>query len=85
MVKTNIEKWREVLPVRIQKLREAFMQVTPSISIERAVALTQEAKDNPGLPPVLLKAKGFYRACETISIDIGEDELIVGHPGGKSR
>ena len=73
------------LPKRIIKLRKEFFKIKPSISLARAEAFTKVAKSNPGLPAVLLKAKGFYKACETIPIYIGDGELITGHPGGKPR
>ncbi len=38
--------------------------------------------NNPGLPPILLRAKAFRRACETAPILIQPEELIVGHPCG---
>jgi formate C-acetyltransferase len=70
---------------RVRQIRQAFFEATPSVSIERAKATTEVYKKNPGLPHVLLRAKAFYRACETIPINISEGELIVGHPAGKRR
>ena len=75
----------ECLPDRIQRLKDQFLQVKPSISIHRAKATTEVYKENPNLPSWLLRAKSFYRACETVPIYIGDDELIVGHPSGKPR
>ena len=79
-VKTN-----ECLPDRIQRLKDQFLLIKPSISIHRAKATTEVYKENPNLPSWLLRAKSFYRACETVPIYIGDDELIVGHPSGKPR
>ncbi|MBI4509267.1 MAG: formate C-acetyltransferase/glycerol dehydratase family glycyl radical enzyme [Deltaproteobacteria bacterium] len=73
------------LPPRIERLRNEFLKVKPSISIARAKATTEVARENPAMPIALVKAKGFYRACESIPIYIGKDELLVGHPGGKPR
>ena len=73
------------LPGRIQRMKERFLKIKPSISIHRAKATTDVYRENPDLPSKLLRAKAFYRACETVPIYIGEDELIVGHPSGKSR
>ncbi|MBI6546178.1 MAG: hypothetical protein HY692_05250, partial [Cyanobacteria bacterium NC_groundwater_1444_Ag_S-0.65um_54_12] len=73
------------LPPRIERLRARFFSFPPAISIFRARAFTQVARENPALPTVLLKARSFYRACETLPIYIGPDELIVGHPGGQPR
>lgn len=73
------------LTPRLQRLRERYLKVHPSVSVHRAVAFTKIAKDNIGLPPILLRAKCFRYACETAPLLIQEDELIVGHPAGKPR
>ncbi|RYC41062.1 choline trimethylamine-lyase [Pectobacterium zantedeschiae] len=76
---------QEMLTPRMQRLRTHYLEARPSISIYRAVAFTDVAKNNPGLPPILLRAKSFRRACETAPILIQDEELIVGHPCGKPR
>ncbi len=82
----DTEKMNEQgLPDRIQRMKDEFLKVKPSISIHRAKATTEVYKKNPTMPVKLLRAKSFYRACETIPIYIGKDELIVGHPSGKQR
>jgi formate C-acetyltransferase len=73
------------LSKRIQTLKEAYLKVKPSITIDRAIAYTEIYKENPALPKNLLRAKGFKRACEKAPILIQENELIVGHPCGKPR
>ncbi|MBF0313652.1 MAG: formate C-acetyltransferase/glycerol dehydratase family glycyl radical enzyme [Oligoflexia bacterium] len=74
-----------VLPERIQKIREKFFTTKPSISIYRAKAFTEVASQNPGMPIMLMRAKAIYRTAEILPIYIDEGELIIGHPGGKSR
>lgn len=73
------------LTPRMQRLREKYLQVKPSVSIHRAVAFTKVTKENIGLPPILLRAKCFRYACETAPLLIQDDELIVGHPAGTPR
>lgn len=73
------------LPPRIEDIRRRFFQVRPSISIHRARAITAVAKENAGIPTILMRAKGIYRTAETLPIYIDNGELIIGHPGGKSR
>ena len=73
------------LTPRLQRLREAYFKVKPSVSIYRARAFTQVTRENAGLPKILLRAKCFKRACETAPLLIQKDELIVGHPCGKPR
>ncbi|EBA3246656.1 choline trimethylamine-lyase, partial [Salmonella enterica] len=75
----------EGLTPRLQRLRNRYLEARPSVSIYRALAFTEIARNNPGLPPILLRAKAFRRACETAPILIQDEELIVGHPCGKPR
>jgi len=73
------------LPPRIQRMKDAFLKVKPSVSIARAKATTEVYKKNPNLPVKILRARAFYRACETVPVHIGGDELIVGTPSGRQR
>lgn len=74
----------EVTP-RIQRLKDAWLEAKPSISIDRAKAFTEVARENWDLPANLRIAKCFRRACETAPLLIQDDELIVGNPCGKPR
>ena len=78
-------KVMEGLTPRLQRLRNNYLEARPSVSIYRALTFTEVAKNNPGLPTILLRAKAFRRACETAPILIQDEELIVGHPCGKPR
>lgn len=78
-------KEMEGLTPRMQRLRENYLNHRPSISIHRAIVSTQVAKNNPGLPANILRAKSFRAACETAPLLIQNDELIVGHACGKPR
>lgn len=73
------------LPERIRKMREEFLAIKPSISIDRAIATTEVYQENQNIPIKELRAQAFYRACKTIPLHIGSRELIVGRPGGKPR
>jgi formate C-acetyltransferase len=73
------------LPERIQRLKDAYLQVKPSIAIGRALAFTEVTRKNPGLPNILRRALAFKKACEDAPLLIQADELIVGHPCGKPR
>nr|VUD30770.1 pyruvate formate-lyase [Raoultella sp. NCTC 9187] len=68
----------EGLTPRMQRLRNHYLTVRPSVSIYRALAFTEVVKANPGMPTILLRAKAFRHACETAPILIQDDELIVG-------
>jgi len=74
-----------IMTDRLKKLKEAYLKVIPSITINRAIAYTEVAKEYPYIPANLRRAKGFRRACETAPMLIQDDELIVGHPCGKPR
>ena len=76
---------QSVLPSRINRMKDDFLKIKPSVSIDRAKATTEIYKENPNLPVKILRAKAFRRACETIPIHIGADELIVSNPSGKQR
>lgn len=73
------------LPERLQILKDAYLAVKPSITIDRALAYTEVFEKYPDLPRNVLRAKGFRRACETAPMLIQDQELIVGHPCGKPR
>jgi formate C-acetyltransferase len=76
---------KEELPERIRRLKEAYLKVKPAISIGRALAFTEVARQYPELPKNLRRAMGFKRSCETAPLLIQHEELIVGHPCGKPR
>ena len=50
---------------RLHRLKESYLKAVPSITIGRAMAFTEIAKQYPDLPRNLQRAKGFRRACET--------------------
>ena len=70
---------------RIVNLKANFLKQVPSITTYRARAVTQITKENPGMPPILLRAKCFRYCCETAPLVIQDDELIVGAPNGSPR
>ncbi|MCP3923251.1 MAG: choline trimethylamine-lyase [Desulfobacterales bacterium] len=67
------------------KLKENFLKQTPSLTIHRARAITKIAKENPGMPKLVLRGKCFKYCCETAPLVIQENELIVGSPNGAPR
>ena len=70
---------------RLKKLKENFLKQVPSVTTYRARAITKIAKENPGMPKILLRAKCFRYCCETAPLVIQDNELIVGSPCGKPR
>jgi formate C-acetyltransferase len=67
---------------RIERLRQRSLNTHPSVSIERALLLTEFYRENIGkyAQPVL-RAKAFEYLCANKTIFIGDDELIVGERG----
>ena len=68
---------------RIKKLRKQSQETIPSLSIERAVLLTEFYKSdkakNVSIP--VARALAFKHLMENKKICINEDELIVGERG----
>ena len=70
---------------RIARLRKQYFTHKPSVCVERALAYTEVFKETEGEPVVIRRAKGLKRACETKTILIQDDELIVGNAGRRPR
>lgn len=70
---------------RLKRLKENYLKWKPSITTYRARAITKIAKENPGMPKSVLRAKCFRYCCETAPLVIQDDELIVGAPCGAPR
>lgn len=79
------DSYPEGMTERLKRLKDHYLKAVPSITVQRALAYTKVAKENPGLPQIMLRAKAFRAACETAPLLIQEDELIVGHPNGAPR
>ncbi|MGD8520129.1 MAG: glycyl radical protein [Desulfobacterales bacterium] len=67
---------------RVARLRQTSVETEPSISVERALLVTEFYKENYGkYSNPVLRALNFKNLCEKKTIYIGEDELIVGERG----
>jgi formate C-acetyltransferase len=66
----------------VARLREESIQALPSISVERAVLVTEFYKKNYGKYSMpVLRALNFKNLCRKKTLYIGPDELIVGERG----
>ena len=84
----NVEEGTEIpdgITARLQKLKENYLTHKPTITTHRARAITKIAKENPGMPKIMLRAKCFRYCCETAPLVIQDNELIVGAPNGAPR
>ncbi len=70
---------------RTQRLKNAYLDSKPTICMERALAFTRSYKKTEGQATPVRLAKAFRLACETITLNIFEDELIVGTHGSGRR
>lgn len=70
---------------RIMRLKKQFFSHKPSVCIEGALTATQVFRETENEPMVLRRAKTFKRHCETKTITIQPDELIVGNAGAVAR
>ena len=70
---------------RTQRLKNAYLDSKPKICMERALAFTRSFKASVGEARPIRVAKAFRLACETISVQIFDEELIVGTHGSGRR
>ena len=67
---------------RVARLREESFKALPTVSVERAVLVTEFYKENYGkFSMPVLRALNFKNLCCKKTIYIGRDELIVGERG----
>jgi formate C-acetyltransferase len=71
---------------RVARLRQKSLETHPSVSIERALLLTDFYRENTGkYSQPVLRAKAFYHLCANKTVFIGDDELIVGERGHEPK
>ncbi|MCG8566791.1 MAG: formate C-acetyltransferase/glycerol dehydratase family glycyl radical enzyme [Desulfobacterales bacterium] len=70
---------------RSRDLKARFFDHTPAICLEAAMAKTQVYKETEGEDEILRRAKSFLRICETKTIQVEPNELIVGNAGRTGR
>ena len=67
---------------RVSRLRRESLNAVPSVSIERALLLTEFYRENEGRwPAPLMRAHAFHHLCTRKSLFLGDGELIVGERG----
>jgi len=71
---------------RVRSLRRRSLDAQPSISIERALLLTEFYRDNLGRwPQPVLRARAFHDLCAKKTVYVESDELIVGERGPEPK
>ncbi len=67
---------------RVRQLRRESLDAVPSVSIERALLLTEFYRENEGRwPAPLMRAHAFHHLCTRKGLYLGEGELVVGERG----
>ncbi|VFQ45639.1 trans-4-hydroxy-L-proline dehydratase [Desulfoluna butyratoxydans] len=67
---------------RVRRLKSESVAATPSISIERALLVTEFYKQEAGKHSTpVMRAKNFAHLCEHQTLYLGDGELIVGERG----
>ena len=70
---------------RVERLRESYLGLKPSPSIDRTRIETEVMRATEGEPMVTRRAKVFAAIARQIPIDIYPDELLVCYPHGGPR
>lgn len=70
---------------RIQFMKDRVVHKKPEMDLENARILTESFKETEGEPLCIRKAKGFRKQCQEKTIEIWDQELIVGCSGSKMR
>ena len=64
---------------RIKRIREQILHATPTVCSERALLVTKAYKETEGRPIEIRRALAFKSVLENMTINIWDDELIVGN------
>jgi len=71
---------------RVSCLRRESLDAVPSVSIERALLLTEFCRENEGRwPAPLMRAHAFHHLCTHKHLFLGDGELIVGERGPEPK
>ncbi|MCL1848356.1 MAG: glycyl radical protein [Clostridiales bacterium] len=71
---------------RVSKLRQESLDTIPTLSIERALIVTDVYKEHEGKVSIpVLRALSFKAICERKTVIIYDGELIVGEKGHKAK
>ncbi|HUI09492.1 MAG TPA: trans-4-hydroxy-L-proline dehydratase [Bacteroidota bacterium] len=70
---------------RVQTLRARSLDAVPSIAHERALLVTEAAREFAGMTPPMRRAHTFRTLMERQTVTIDEGELIVGERGPSAK
>lgn len=70
---------------RIEYMKNRVVHTTPEMDLENARILTESFRETGGDPLCIRKSKAFRKQCQEKTVQIWEQELIVGCSGSKMR
>lgn len=70
---------------RVNRLKSRVLGTRPEMDLENARILTEGFREAEGNPLVVRKAMAFRKQCREKTVQIWDDELIVGCSGSKTR
>lgn len=70
---------------RVRRLRKAVLDAKPILCSERALAVTRCYQETEGMHYIERRARAFYRILDEMTLQIYDDELIVGTLGINGR
>ena len=74
------------MTLRVKKLRQESIDTVPTLSIERALIITDVYREYEGKVSIpMLRALSFKALCERKTVVIYDGELIVGEKGHKAK
>lgn len=79
------EKWNKACNDRVNRLRDQYWEFPPKVDIERAKVYTRVYKENEAEDVIVKKALAFKTYFEERTVEIFDDELIVGTLGKEPR
>ena len=83
---SNYEKVKRIpITPRVERLRKAVLEAKPILCSERALAVTKCYKETEGMHYIERRARAFYRILDEMTLQIWDDELIVGTLGINGR
>jgi formate C-acetyltransferase len=72
-------------PARAERLKRSLLAIEREMCVERAVLVTEAYRAHEADPVVLRRAKALAMVLREMTLQIAEDELILGHFSEKRR
>lgn len=85
-MRSRFDEIKKIAPTeRVMRLRKAVLDAKPILCSERAVAVTKSYRETEGMHYIERRARAFYRILDEMTLNIWDDELIVGALGVNGR